>query len=66
MSKHIGTHSIGQLKISITSGVQPKEPIWKPFNQEEEFERKAKQSVLYNMETPILDKYLKVNIKHNT
>tara|TARA_B110000285_G_C14559250_1_gene352733 strand:+ start:139 stop:333 length:195 start_codon:yes stop_codon:yes gene_type:complete len=58
MEKQIGTNSVGQLKISIAPHVLPKAP-WKPFNQEEEFDRKAKQSVLYNMETPTLDKYLK-------
>lgn len=63
ISKHIGTTSIGQLKISIASNIgvidlQPKAPVWKPFNQCKEFERKAKESVLYDLETPILDKYL--------
>lgn len=59
MNEHVGDPSIGQLKISITPNVEPKDRIWKPFNQEEEFERKAKESVLYDIETPILDKYLK-------
>ena len=53
------TETFGQLKISIKTNAEPQFKIWKPFNQQEEFDRKAKQSVLYNMKTPGIDKFLR-------
>ncbi len=58
VSKHLHTNSIGQLKISLNTTTLGSKVAVKPFNQNEEFERKAKLSVLYNLKTPRIDKVL--------